>query len=180
MNIYDRIINILLEARIEDYLERLDEANLLDKGLTWIQKIDARNKRAAEEGINRSSRVYGHKSMRGVRLQGRKGYGNPTNRPGKEDFVSDTVSGRIASMQKDKRSKRADEARYESGKKIKAGMPKKGGLTPPVKAYIRDMRAGAGDNPNVGAKKPGETGIDLMNRRQKAHIDSRGKKKPKP
>ena len=26
MNVYDRIINILLEARIEDYLERLDEA----------------------------------------------------------------------------------------------------------------------------------------------------------
>jgi len=25
MNIYDRIINILLEARIEDYLDRLDE-----------------------------------------------------------------------------------------------------------------------------------------------------------
>jgi hypothetical protein len=25
MNIYDRIINILLESRIEDYLERLDE-----------------------------------------------------------------------------------------------------------------------------------------------------------
>ena len=25
MNIYDRIINILLEARIEDYVERLDE-----------------------------------------------------------------------------------------------------------------------------------------------------------
>ena len=96
MNIYDRIINMFLEARIEDYLERLDEA------------------------------------------------------------------------------------RFEAGKKIKAGMPKKGGLTPPVKAYLRDMRAGAGDNPNVGAKKPGETGIDLMNRRQNAHIDSRGKKKPKP
>ena len=26
MNIYDRIINILLESRIEDYLDRLDEA----------------------------------------------------------------------------------------------------------------------------------------------------------
>ena len=26
MNIYDRIINILLEARIEDYLDRLDES----------------------------------------------------------------------------------------------------------------------------------------------------------
>jgi hypothetical protein len=25
MNIYDRIINMLLEARIEDYIERLDE-----------------------------------------------------------------------------------------------------------------------------------------------------------
>jgi hypothetical protein len=27
MNIYDRIINILLESRIEDYLDRLDEGN---------------------------------------------------------------------------------------------------------------------------------------------------------
>lgn len=26
MNIYDRIINILLEAKVEDYLSRLDEA----------------------------------------------------------------------------------------------------------------------------------------------------------
>ena len=29
MNIYDRIINILLESRIEDYLERLDEVKRL-------------------------------------------------------------------------------------------------------------------------------------------------------
>ena len=34
MNIYDRIINILLEARIEDYLERLDE----------VGPVKARNK----------------------------------------------------------------------------------------------------------------------------------------
>ena len=112
MNIYDRIINILLEARIEDYLERLDEANLLDKGKNWIDKGKARNERAVAQGISRSERHIGHKSNRGVRLQGRKGYGNPTNIPGKEDFVSDTVSGRIASMQKEKRTRqsRADEA----------------------------------------------------------------------
>lgn len=29
MNVYDRIINMLLESRIEDYLERLDEAKRL-------------------------------------------------------------------------------------------------------------------------------------------------------
>jgi len=112
MNIYDRIINILLEARIEDYLERLDEANLLDKGKNWIDKKKARTERAVAQGISRSERYIGHKSNRGVRLQGRKGYGNPTNTPGKEDFVSDTVSGRIASMQKEKRTRqsRADEA----------------------------------------------------------------------
>lgn len=105
MNIYDRIVNILLEARVEDFLNRFDEANLLDKGLTSTQKMDARDKRAAEEGIGRSSRRQGHRNRRGVRLQGRKGGGNPTGRQGKEDFVSDSVSGRIASMQKEKRNK---------------------------------------------------------------------------
>jgi len=31
MNVYDRIINILLESRIEGYLERLDEGNAANK-----------------------------------------------------------------------------------------------------------------------------------------------------
>jgi hypothetical protein len=37
MNIYDRIINILLEARIEDYVERLDEST------RYQREIDAGN-----------------------------------------------------------------------------------------------------------------------------------------
>ena len=37
MNTYDRIINILLESRIEDYLDRLDEAKS-DAGLSIKDK----------------------------------------------------------------------------------------------------------------------------------------------
>jgi hypothetical protein len=37
MNTYDRIINMLLEARIEDYIERLDEAKS-DAGLSIKDK----------------------------------------------------------------------------------------------------------------------------------------------
>lgn len=41
MNIYDRIINILLEARIEDYLDRLDEKSHMGKKLIGKQgKLD--------------------------------------------------------------------------------------------------------------------------------------------
>jgi hypothetical protein len=32
MNLYDRIINILLESRIEDYLDRLDEKLVGNQG----------------------------------------------------------------------------------------------------------------------------------------------------
>ena len=32
MNVYDRIINMLLEARIEDYLDRLDEKLVGNQG----------------------------------------------------------------------------------------------------------------------------------------------------
>jgi hypothetical protein len=63
---------------------------------------------------------------------------------------------------------RLDEARLERGN------------SPPVRAYIRDMRAKAGHNPNVGSGEPEEKGIDLMDKRLKAHIASRGQKKPKP
>jgi hypothetical protein len=46
MNVYERIINILLEARVDMFIQdRLDEANLLDKGLSAEEKVAARNKR---------------------------------------------------------------------------------------------------------------------------------------
>jgi hypothetical protein len=46
MNIYERIINILLEARVDMFIQdRLDEANLLDKGKSPQEKAAARDER---------------------------------------------------------------------------------------------------------------------------------------
>jgi hypothetical protein len=88
MNIYDRIINILLEARVEMFIQdRLDEANLLDKGKSDEEKRAARIARSGESNV---SRMIGHKVSRGKRLQGRQG-----NRPGKEDFAYDEPSSTI-------------------------------------------------------------------------------------
>ena len=54
MNIYDRIINILLEARIEDYVDRLDEktryqkeiekGNLSDKAVRRLRRAELKGK----------------------------------------------------------------------------------------------------------------------------------------
>ena len=41
MNIYDRIINMLLEARIEEYIERLDEAAPMSRSAR-VQKIEVK------------------------------------------------------------------------------------------------------------------------------------------
>jgi hypothetical protein len=41
MNIYDRIINMLLEARIEEYIERLDEATPMSRSAR-VEKIAGR------------------------------------------------------------------------------------------------------------------------------------------
>lgn len=177
MNIYDRIINILLEARVEMFIQdRLDEGMVKARNKAMKNKFtdSLRHHEAPPNGrsgqINLSPREGEAAENHAVRLARKVKF--PTHASEKRAVGRDNL--------RKGDTYRADEARYEAGKKIKAGMPKKGGLTPPVKAYIRDMRAGDGDNPNVGAKKPGETGIDLMNRRQQAHIDSRGKKKPKP
>jgi hypothetical protein len=49
MNIYDRIINMLLEARIEDYLERLDEVGPVKK-----RNKEAKNQLMVRKGIKAS------------------------------------------------------------------------------------------------------------------------------
>jgi hypothetical protein len=55
MNIYDRIINILLEARVDMFIQdRLDEANLLDRGESANQK--ALNRSARQGGVPASFR----------------------------------------------------------------------------------------------------------------------------
>ena len=50
MNIYDRIINMLLEARIEEYIERLDEAAPMSRSAR-VEKI------AGKMGRSSSSRA---------------------------------------------------------------------------------------------------------------------------
>ena len=52
MNIYDRIVNILLEARIEDYLDRLDEAsNDAQLDYVGVMPIKKRKKTSREYGL---------------------------------------------------------------------------------------------------------------------------------
>ena len=71
MNIYDRIINMLLEARVEMFIQdRLDEANSLDKGLSAEEKVEARNKRHGGTAASR----------RQVNVQRRDPKGTPPTR----------------------------------------------------------------------------------------------------
>jgi len=50
MNIYDRIINILLEARVEDYLDRLDERSEQSKRNKQKKNEVVAKRRDPEEG----------------------------------------------------------------------------------------------------------------------------------
>lgn len=55
MNIYDRIINILLEARIEDYLNRLDEASPMSRG-DRADKVSSKQVGAQPERVKQLSK----------------------------------------------------------------------------------------------------------------------------
>jgi len=56
MNIYDRIINILLEARIEDYLDRLDEGKV--KRANKIMRGEWERQTGGKE-VRRNVKKYG-------------------------------------------------------------------------------------------------------------------------
>jgi hypothetical protein len=93
MNTYDRMINMLLEARIEDYLDRLDEAsrqsraNAITKramlntpGIRNAAKFGNKSdgggpdggKSEEQEDQESDQRRAAHKAARGVRTRGVK------------------------------------------------------------------------------------------------------------
>jgi len=57
MNLYDRIINILLEARIEEYIERLDEG-----GRSSPERTKARVERQAGKKLGKAMKTIGAKA----------------------------------------------------------------------------------------------------------------------
>ena len=109
MNIYDRIINILLEARVEDYIERLDElrayqrkADQLSRGS--IQRIN--------RAVYKGELDHPDKDIPEVSLNKTKGH----DPKGKDREGPKGAVGRIVSMSNDKKKAAA---RIEARKKQK-------------------------------------------------------------
>jgi hypothetical protein len=68
MNIYDRIVNILLEARIEDYLDRLDEkSNDAQLSYVGVMPIKKRRPGSHEHGLANLMRGTAAKHLAGYR-----------------------------------------------------------------------------------------------------------------
>lgn len=98
MNIYDRIVNILLEARIEDYLDRLDEkSNDAQLDYVGVMPIKKRNPKSPEYGLTNLMRKTAADHLTRYRKQNpigspdrmakrAKRYNRPYGRPPEPDY----------------------------------------------------------------------------------------------
>ena len=138
MNIYDRIINILLEARVEMFIQdRLDEGEVKARNKAMKRALTKRTRDQEAPPAGRSGRIGlspGERDAAGdheVRMAG-------AGRTPTDDSEAVAVGRRNLKLPR-KDTFRADEARYESGKKVGPG-PKQGRMSKEVISAIRQRR----------------------------------------
>ena len=113
MNIYDRIINILLEARIEDFLDRLDEKSHMKKKLIGKQ---------AELDKNKSGDLDSE-DFKMLRASKRTDEASPMSRGERADKVSSKQVG--AQPERDKQLDKGDPAKQALNRLDKSKSKKK-------------------------------------------------------
>jgi hypothetical protein len=125
MNIYDRIINILLESRIEDYLDRLDEARRGTKGLLGRQKVldrDGNGKLTGKDFKMLRSRKRTDEGNKAVRKYMKSWAGKASS--GSSSFTDSAISAKkLARAGKHRKEGRKKAARFEIGQSKKLDKP---------------------------------------------------------
>lgn len=125
MNIYDRIINILLESRIEDYLDRLDEARRGSKGLLGRQKVldrDGNGKLTGKDFKMLRARKRTDEGNKAVRSYMKSWAGQASS--GSSSFTDPAIRAKkLARAGKHRKEGRKKAARYELGQAAKLDKP---------------------------------------------------------
>jgi hypothetical protein len=128
MNIYDRIVNMLLEARIEDYLERVDEliGNQAKLDLNKSGKLDSQDFKMLRKG--RRGKMM-KKPKRADEARFEKGHGEVVKGAVRDERYKDATGAKDYTDITAKRLKKHAEThgRGAPGRAIKARGRRQGG-----------------------------------------------------